>query len=271
MLVKIKGLLTVLVAAALVLSVGMTSTSLDAVETDPSDEVDTSWIPTQDNKPQQSQNSGGGSTSGSGSSTTSGGSGGETETEKPEPGDGDTESGLEQVTGSVEDTMDLSSGEKERQTKGGGGGGGGGKESTLPLWRRLLNLLMGYIWYIIAALAGIGALVGGYLYYKRRFGGMNTDNPVIVYDVDTSNDVYKSWWEMVEMVDAEEPSTKTPQEFAEMAVGEGLEQEAVSELTSLFEEALYGGKEVTKEQEKRAREAVERLKAKGRDRDREAV
>ncbi len=256
-----------LVAAALVLSVGMTSTSLDAIETDPSDQIDTSWIPTQDNQPQQGQNSGGGSTSGSGSSTTSGGSGDDTETEKPEPGDGDTESGLNEVTGSVEDTLDLDSGEKERQTKGGGGGGEGGGQETLPLWQRLLNLLMEYIWYIIAALAGIGALVGGYLYYKRRFGGMSTQSPVIVYDVDTSNDVYKSWWEMVEMIDADEPATKTPQEFAEMAVDEGLEQEAVSELTNLFEEALYGGKEVTKEQERRAREAVERLKAKGRDRE----
>lgn len=257
-----------MVAAALVLSVGMTSTSLDAIETDPSDQIDTSWIPTQDNQPQQDQNSGGGgSTSGSGSTTTSGGSGDDTETEEPEPGDGDTESGLEEVTGSVKDTMDLSSGEKERQTKGGGGGGGGGKENTLPLWQRLLNLLMEYIWYIIAALAGIAALVGGYLYYKRRLGGMSTNNPVIVYDVDTSNDVYKSWWEMVEMIDADEPSTKTPQEFAEMAVDEGLEQDSVSELTNLFEEALYGGKEVTNEQERRAREAVERLKAKGRDRE----
>lgn len=256
-----------LVAAALVLAVGMTSTSLDAIETDPSDQIDTSWIPTQDNQPQQDQNSGGESSSSSSSSNTNTDTGGDTEaeTQEPEPGDGDSEAGLDEVTGSVEDTLDLSSGEKERQTKGGGGGGEGGKQKTLPLWQRLLNLLMEYIWHILAALAGIAALVGGYIFYKRRFAGRSARNPVIVYDVDTSNEVYKSWWEMVEMIDAEEPSTKTPQEFAEMAVDEGLEQEAVSELTSLFEEALYGGKEVTKEQERSAREAVERLKARGRE------
>lgn len=263
---KLKGLLTVLVAAALVLAVGMTSNSLDAVETDPSDEFDTSWIPTQDNNPQQKNSEGGGG-SGSGSSSSSSDTKGGSESGKDLESGGDIDSTIEQVKGTAEDTMDLSSGDTESQTKSGGGGGGGedSDQKTLPLWRQLLNLLLEYIWHILAVLAGIAALVGGYVVYKRRFAGDGTGNPRIVYDVDTSNDVYRSWWEMVEMIDAEEPATKTPQEFAEIAVDEGLEQEAVSEITSLFEEALYGGKEVTKDQERRAREAVERLKAKGRE------
>lgn len=231
-----------LVAAACVFAVGITSTSLDAVETDPGDVINTEWIPTQDNQPTDT---------GGGDGNSGGGSAGLVE--------GSEESAdVEQTQGSASDeTMDVSAGDVESTVKGGG-------EKALTLWQRLLNLLREYLLYILGGLAAIGALVVGYVVYKRRFAGARSKNPTIIYDVDTSNDVYKSWWEMVEMLDVDDMSTKTPQEFAEVAVDEGFDPDAVTELTDLFEESLYGGKEVTREQEKRAREAVERVKAEGR-------
>lgn len=228
---NLQGILTVLVAAACIFAVGVTSTSLDAVETDPSDVIDTSWIPTQDNQP-----TGGGA----------------------ELVEGSEESAeIEQTQGSPDETMDVSAGDVESTVKGGG-------EKVLTWWQRLLNLLREYFLHILGALAVVGALVVGYVVYRRRFAGASSQKPTIVYDVDTSNDVYKSWWEMVEMLDVDDKSTKTPQEFAEVAVDEGFDPDAATELTEIFEKSLYGGKEVTREQERRAREAVERIKAEGR-------
>gem|GEM_PF-2924214 len=240
---NLQGILTVLVAAACIFAVGVTSTSLDAVETDPSEVVDTSWIPTQDNQP----------TSGGG------GGGGDGNAQSPEIEQGDEKSGeLQQTQGSLTDeTMDASMGDVESTIMGGG-------EKALTWWQRLLNLLREYLLHILGGLAVIGALIAGYVIYRRRFAGASSGNPTIIYDVDTSNDVYKSWWEMVETLDTDEPSTKTPQEFAEIAVDEGYDPDAVSDLTEIFEESLYGGKEVTREQERKAREAVESIKAEGR-------
>jgi hypothetical protein len=171
----------VLVAAACVFAVGITSTSLDAVETDPGDVINTEWIPTQDNQPTDT---------GGGDGNSGGGSAGLVE--------GSEESAdVEQTQGSASDeTMDVSAGDVESTVKGGG-------EKALTLWQRLLNLLREYLLYILGGLAAIGALVVGYVVYKRRFAGARNKNPTIIYDVDTSNDVYESWWEMVEMVDAD--------------------------------------------------------------------
>lgn len=219
-----------LVAAACILAVGVVSTSLDSVETDPSDVIDTSQIPTQDNPP------------------TSG-----TETERGDEED----AGYDQVDGTAEDEIDAGTGDAESDVMGGG-------ETVMTLWQRLLLLLQRYMWYIIGGVAGLVAIFAGYYLYKRYIAGRRGREPQIVYDADTSNDVYRSWWEMVEMVDADDPTTKTPQEFAEMAVDDGYDEDAVSELTEVFEETLYGGREVTKEQERRARDAVEKIKADGR-------
>jgi len=224
-----------LVAAACILAVGVASTSLDdALEDDPSDVIDTSWIPTEDNPPTTGQ----------------------------EVESGDEEAAeRETVEGSPEDEFDAGMGERDTTVLGGGS----------PVMT-ILDYLRMYMWYIIAGIAGIVGLITAYLLYRRYFRGASSEKAEIIYDVDTSNDVYKSWWEMVEMLDADDLSTKTPQEFAEMAVEEGFDEEAVSELTETFEETLYGGREVTREQERRAREAVERIKAEGRKKNRkEAV
>jgi hypothetical protein len=244
--VNLQGILTVLVAAACVFAVGVTSTSLDAVETDPGDVINTDWIPTQSNQPTGSSGGGGGGGGGSG-----GGGGAEVV-------QGNSESAeITQTQGSPDETMDVSAGDVESTVKGGG-------EKVLTWWQRLLNFLREYLLHILVGLAVVGALVVGYIVYRRRYAVESGQDPKIIYDVDTSNDIYKSWWEMVEMLDVDDRSTKTPQEFAEVAVDEGFDSDAVTELTEIFEKSLYGGKEVTREQERKAREAVERIKTEGR-------
>jgi len=236
--VNIQGALTTLVAVACILAVGVASTSLDAVETDPSDVMDTSFIPTQDNQPQADGDGGGGSSNNA----------------DLQPDDsGETNAGTEETQGTPQESQ-------------GGGGGGGSQSLTVTFWDRLWYTIMQNLVYIVG---GIGALVAGgigYVVYKRRFaGGPGPGEGEIYYDVDTSNEIYEAWWEMVEMSGVKDPTTKTPQEFAEAAIDEGYDPDAVSELTQLFERIHYGGEEVTSEEERRAREAIERIKSKGRE------
>lgn len=222
---NLQGILTVLVAGACILAIGVASNSLDAVETDPSDVIDTSQIPTQDNQPK-------------------GGA-------ELVPEEGEQDAGTEQTTGSP----DEEAGGGTPDLPGNMGAGG-----MMSIW----DLLERYLPYILGGLAAIAGVVGAYILYKRRFTGQ-TGPAEITYEVDTSNEVYECWWNMVEMADVDDPITKTPQEFAEAAVDEGLDPDGVSELTRLFEEALYGGKEVTNEEERLARDAIERIKSKGKE------
>jgi hypothetical protein len=234
--VNVQGPLTTVVAIACILAVGVASTSLDAVETEPSDVMDTSFIPTEDNQPDGDGDGGGG---GSADLTPSEG--------------GETNAGTEETQGTPQESQ-------------GGGGGGGSQSLQVTLLQQILNLLREYMYHILGTVGALAAVGLGYVVYKRRFaGGAGPGGADIVYDVDTSNDVYESWWEMVELTEVEDPMTKTPQEFAEEAIGMGYDPDAVSEVTRLFEETLYGGEEVTREEERRAREAIERIKSKGRE------
>ncbi len=225
-----QGLLTLFVAAACIFAVGAASTSLDAVETDPSDVIDTSQIPTQDNPP--------------------------TTGDSPEPDPGDEDVSPEESEGTPEE--EEAGGDEAEDDDG--MSGGFDDVPMMSLW----DILSQYLVYAAAVVAAVFAAVVGYIVYKRRFaGGVVSGDGEIVYDVDTSNEVYEAWWEMVETAGVEDPVTMTPQEVAEAAVDEGYDPEAVSEITRLFEETLYGGKEVTREEERRAREAIERIKSKG--------
>ena len=233
---NIQGPLVTLVAVACILAVGVASTSLDAVETEPSDVMDTSFIPTEDNQPDGDN----------------GGSSGSADLE-PDPSGG-TSAQPEQTQGTPQ------------ESQGGGGGGGGSQSLQVTFWDRLWVTIMNNLVYIVGTAVALVVAGVGYLVYKRRFAGEGGPGAAdIYYDVDRSNDVYESWWEMVELTDVEDPMTKTPQEFAEEAIEEGYDPDAVSELTQLFEETLYGGEEVTREEERRAREAIERIKSKGRE------
>lgn len=218
-----QGLLTVIVAAACIFAVGVTSSTFDSVETDPSDVFDTSDIPTQSNSQSSSSQT------------------------KLESGDTKKEVNLKQALGEATEEMQGSEGNIETPAAGGAG--------QPKSWFE----------YLLALLVGIVAFVLVFFIARKKFMDDEEEEiEEILVDIDTSNDVYESWWEMVEMADVDDIKTKTPQEIADAVLEKnGTDHEAVVELTNVFEEVYYGGKQVTPDEEKRAREALERIKSKG--------
>lgn len=146
---------------------------------------------------------------------------------------------------------------------GEGGGDGGGVDPTQPSPPTLLVLL-------VLGLTVIGGLVA----LSRRKTG-DTDESIqestgggenaaaigraagraadrLEGEVDVDNEVYKTWREMVELTDVDNPETSTPGEFAAAAVEEGLGRDDVTELTRLFEDVRYGNAQPSDERERQA-------------------
>lgn len=76
---------------------------------------------------------------------------------------------------------------------------------------------------------------------------------------ETENEVYRAWREMTGLLDAPDPESRTPGEFADRAVEAGLAEEDVDELTRLFEDVRYGERAVSEEYERRAVETFRRI------------
>jgi hypothetical protein len=146
---------------------------------------------------------------------------------------------------------------------GEGGGDGGGVDPTQPSPPTLLVLL-------VLGLTAIGGLVA--LSRTKtddadesiddstgrdekaaaigRAAGRAADR--LEGEVDIDNEVYKTWREMVELTDVDNPDTSTPGEFAAAAVETGLGRDDVTELTRLFEDVRYGNAEPSDERERQA-------------------
>ena len=77
--------------------------------------------------------------------------------------------------------------------------------------------------------------------------------------VDVENEVYRAWREMTDHLDVDRPESSTPGEFADAAVGAGMTEDDVEELTRLFEEVRYGGRDPTEDREERAVAALRRI------------
>lgn len=57
---------------------------------------------------------------------------------------------------------------------------------------------------------------------------------------DASNEVFRAWREMVQLLQIDEPETTTPAEFEARAVAAGMDADDVATLTELFREVRYG-------------------------------
>lgn len=77
------------------------------------------------------------------------------------------------------------------------------------------------------------------------------------HNADADNAVYQAWIEMTGLLDVDRPETYTAGEFADAATGLGMASDDVSELTTLFNEVRYGGKDA----ETRSDRAVDTLRA----------
>jgi hypothetical protein len=80
-------------------------------------------------------------------------------------------------------------------------------------------------------------------------------------ETDVDNEVYRTWREMTELLDVDDPESSTPGEFATAAVEAGLGREDVDELTRLFEEVRYGGAAPSDDHERRAAAVFRRIEA----------
>lgn len=244
--------MTVVLAAAAILAVGTTATGLDTAMDSSADDAGLLPEPIRELVTDTSPGDG------------------QEETQAPEDGDGEQEEQSSDPEQSDQGNMDFENAMGEAQSKldasmqnmqdmTSGGGGEGVSQATETLWD-----------YLIYVLALAAVLVAGYLLYvldrrydlRSRISPFEKDDavaPNVHFDVDTSNDVYRAWSEMVSQLHVRDPHTKTPQEFAEAAVEDGLNPEAVGTITTLFEQVLYGDQGVSEEQEARALEAMEKL------------
>ena len=69
-------------------------------------------------------------------------------------------------------------------------------------------------------------------------------------NVAVDNAVYRAWLEMTDLLSIENPKTTAPMDFAEAAIEVGLGREDVYELTQLFTEVRYGGKDAENREER---------------------
>lgn len=73
------------------------------------------------------------------------------------------------------------------------------------------------------------------------------------------NEVYRAWLEMTRALSVSNPRSKTPEEFADVAVRAGMAEEDVEELTRLFNAVRYGSKTPESADEQRAVDLLERV------------
>lgn len=78
-------------------------------------------------------------------------------------------------------------------------------------------------------------------------------------EADVTNEVYRAWREMADLLPVDRPRSSTPAEFAAAAVEAGMDRRDVDELTGLFEEVRYGGRAASDERERRAVAALRRI------------
>jgi hypothetical protein len=79
-------------------------------------------------------------------------------------------------------------------------------------------------------------------------------------DADLTNEVYRAWDEMRAHIDAPDAETTAPAEFADAAVAAGMDPDDVAELTELFAEVRYGGRDPA-DRADRAVAALRRIEA----------
>ncbi|MCU4742426.1 DUF4129 domain-containing protein [Halobacteria archaeon AArc-m2/3/4] len=63
------------------------------------------------------------------------------------------------------------------------------------------------------------------------------------HNADVDNTVYRAWLEMTGLLNVDRPETYSAGEFADAAIDLGMAESDVSELTELFNEVRYGGKD----------------------------
>lgn len=88
-----------------------------------------------------------------------------------------------------------------------------------------------------------------------------TSSEIAISGASEMNRVYRAWQAMIERLDVERPATTTSREYAHAAIAAGLDGDAVTQLTELFERVRYGDANPTDDREQQALDALDALKA----------
>jgi hypothetical protein len=164
---------------------------------------------------------------------------------------------------------------------GGSDGGQGGSdlfESTDSSERRAsadsgsipLLLLLAVVCVLAASsIALIVWATGGETTTSATTESSSTDSFPDTMDVETcepsvgkpANAVYRAWWEMVQQLDVSRQESRSPAEFATVAIDAGMDPEMVAELTTLFRSVRYGDAVITDDAERRALTTIAHLRS----------
>ncbi|MFC4552001.1 MULTISPECIES: DUF4129 domain-containing protein [Halorussus] len=83
-------------------------------------------------------------------------------------------------------------------------------------------------------------------------------------DTDPGDEVQRSWLSLARRTHVDRPRATTTEEYADAAVEQGMDPDAVETITREFEAVRYRGADVTDDRERRAREGRENLRGGGR-------
>ncbi|MGM0590817.1 MAG: DUF4129 domain-containing protein [Halobacteriota archaeon] len=142
------------------------------------------------------------------------------------------------------------------------GGGGGTTETTTPaLPSSLLVLLIGLV--VLGAMVALFRRSAAAPVESEREDDPQVDTEAvgraagraadrIESATDVDNEIYRAWREMTALLEVSSPETYTPGAFESTAIDAGMDAADVRELTRLFEDVRYGGREPSSTDEQRA-------------------
>lgn len=171
----------------------------------------------------------------------------------------------EVVFGGDEDSDELPEAARSEPSEALGVGVGGLSFSSPD--RSLLDLLFDLLASMFRFLLVVGVVTAGYHYRDRLWellaGRQHTperrSDESTWATIEPENTVEIAWLAVVSNLDDLPGETQTTDEIAARAIDAGMDETAVSGITTLFEEVRYGGAIATPERERRALDYLDRL------------
>lgn len=199
---------------------------MDTVETNPSEFVDTSYIPTDGENSDQEYSDSSNENS-------------ESEEENEE------EIGVEETTGVAEDMIELSL-ELIQEP---------GNMGSSNLGERLISLTLLILLVI--------SFISGFIYGRKRFRVLDKEEQEIIYDISAENEVEKCFGELIKIIEAD--PGMSPEEVRKEAQNNLKDNDIIKEkdidfIVDTFIETRYGQKKVTNKKIKKLKDNKEKLK-----------
>ena len=158
--------------------------------------------------------------------------------------------------------------QQQQQQPNRGSDEGEGPGDEVPLWQRLLDLLLELLPYLLALLALLFVAAAARRYGSQLLalvlallpqGRHGDESTGAEWVADPRNEVERAWLAMTDRAGIQRPRQMTTAECASAAVAAGLDPEGVETLRSVFENVRYGTQPITDDDARRARESLRRM------------